>query len=139
MKLYGDLPLSNVKSLLEQQYLLAYQTISIFGFDISTKNFPFVILFLTSLLIVSILFTIRNSELKKQKLFKANFDEDNILEFYINYNYLRFTCWVIVPIVLAVLSLPLNSLSTILYLVILAWTLVNAAIGFSCFKHSIAK
>lgn len=134
---YGTLPLADAKSLLEQEYLLAYQTISVFGFDVSTKHFPFIVLLLTTLFIVSIFFAVRQSKSKKYRLFQTNVDDSNLFEFYVNNPYLRFACWVVLPVGLAVLSLPLYSLDLFVTLSIFAWAVVNAAVGFVCFKYSI--
>ncbi|KGO96714.1 hypothetical protein [Flavobacterium enshiense] len=135
---YGYYQLKMVDSMASQELIKNNDTVSILGFDISRRWFPLA-MFLVLTIIYCLLYETLNRAKQLQYKIISEYTSDETLEFMVDKKVIRFSIWVITPLLLLILALysSLVHYSFFVYGVLLLCMLICSILGFVSYKTSL--
>jgi hypothetical protein len=138
LNLYGSFNLDFIDNLSSEAFNKNNNAISILGFDISRKWFPFA-MFILLLVIYTILFkTIRGAASSSSKII-SGYESDDVLDFLVDNKWMRFIIWVLTPVFLVFLVLysTLINYNIAVYVGMIAAGVTSLLLGWIAFTKSL--
>lgn len=94
---YGDLPITEVLTMQRGERARNYKSIIVFGFEFSRKRLPIVIGIFLLLNSIGVYIVTAKSRALKMKIIREVLEE-NVTDMMLDYKWIRFFLWIIVPI-----------------------------------------
>ena len=132
---YGQLPTTDAKNLIGEEYAKSYKNIAVFGIDFPTSNFVYAVLFFLFMIYLGINHTI-NLCIKHNVRVFSKVDGDDLIEPFMDNELTRFCIWVVVPFVCIVFSMPSIQTGFASFMIIAALLVVVCVLFYAVFRKS---
>jgi len=136
--LYGAYALNFIDNMSAEMFAENNKAVSILGFDISRKWFPIAMFLMLLFIYVMLYRTISNAKIKSLKIL-SEYTSEETLDFLIDIKPIRFSIWVLTPLVLLFLILysTLIHYSTGIYVEIAICGISSLILGWRSYKKSL--